>query len=381
MKGKHLGFLLAATLAILLGALLVMRQETMNRPDQGRTLFPNLKTELNLIKKVIIETKDHTVTLVRQEHAWVVQEKDGYLADMGKIRQILIGLAELTVKEPKTKNPELYGKLGLNDVKAEEHSATLVTVIDGKEQAKATIMIGNSRPAKGGSAKEEIYIRLPDNPQVLLTSGTLQLKTKPDEWMEKHLLNIDSQRVQSLRVVHPDGETIVLQKGVPTDTDFQLQQIPNETSIQSQFTLNNMADTVAHLAIQDIRPAPEKDSDPTNVLTAILETFDGLRLTLRTHKADGKQLATLVGAFDETLVQPDEEPDTPTKDDEEKSKMTDSQSETPRLTPKLKSPKEVEREVDALNTHAKQWVFILPDFRVEALSKRMKDLTKPEKES
>lgn len=381
MKGKHFGFLLVATLAVILGALLVMRQESLNRPDQGRTLFPKLKTELNLIKKVLIETKEQTVTLVRQGIVWVVKEKHGYLADMGQIRSVLIGLAELTVMEPKTKNPELYGKLGLNDVKAKEHASTLVTVLDGEEQAKATIMIGNTRPAKGNSAKEEIYVRLPNNPQVLLTSGHIQLKTKPDEWIEKQVLNIDSQRVHSLRVIHPDGETISLQKGKPTDTDMLLQKVEKGRTIQSQFTLNNMADTVAHLTLDDIRPSTKEPLKPEGALKAILETFDGLRLTLLIKKEQGKQRATLESEFDKILVQPEETPEKPTKDEEKKADTKKTPSAEPVLAPKLKSSKEVKLEAEALNKHFQQWMFILPNFRVDAISKRVGDLTKPEQKS
>ena len=54
--------------------------------------------------------------------------KDNYPAALDKVKGSLIGLAELRFREPKTKNPDLHAKLGLQDYKEEGSTSTLVRI-------------------------------------------------------------------------------------------------------------------------------------------------------------------------------------------------------------------------------------------------------------
>ena len=44
-----------------------------------------------------------------------MHEKGGYPADTGKVRKLLIGIAQSTMLEQKTSNAERYGELGVAD--------------------------------------------------------------------------------------------------------------------------------------------------------------------------------------------------------------------------------------------------------------------------
>ena len=51
----------------------------------------------------------------RSTDSWAVVEKGNYPAAQGKMRQLLLGLADLTLVEPKTERPELFARLDLDD--------------------------------------------------------------------------------------------------------------------------------------------------------------------------------------------------------------------------------------------------------------------------
>ena len=112
MKSKTLGILAGLTLTGVLVATFVTQEPTSTAPQGGERVFPQLMSVINDVAEMIVETKEQTITLVRGEKRWSVKEKDGYRADMEKVKSALVGLAELRLQDPKTKNPELYDRLG-----------------------------------------------------------------------------------------------------------------------------------------------------------------------------------------------------------------------------------------------------------------------------
>ena len=64
-----------------------------------------------------------------------VEEKGGYPADVAKVQQALLGLADLTFVEPKTRKPDLYPRLEVEDADKPGTKSTLVTVTDDERFA------------------------------------------------------------------------------------------------------------------------------------------------------------------------------------------------------------------------------------------------------
>ncbi|MBA3613918.1 MAG: hypothetical protein H0W49_13620, partial [Nitrospirales bacterium] len=99
MKAKTLGILAAITIVGIVVAVFVNQEPVSQLPNSGERLFPRLLSVVNDVSEVVVETKDQTVTLMREEKTWQVKEKSGYRADVEKIKQTLIGLAELRILE------------------------------------------------------------------------------------------------------------------------------------------------------------------------------------------------------------------------------------------------------------------------------------------
>ena len=359
--------------------------------QSGELLFPELLSVVNDVNEMVVETKDQTVTLMRGENAWRVKEKAGYRADVEKVKQTLIGLAELRILEPKTKNPELYDRLGLQDKDQEGSLSTTLTLKTPNNPEAAKVILGNQRPAKGNPRMSEIYARKPGDPQTWLITGNLPLEKVAGEWLDKEVTALTTKRVHQVTVRHPGGDTLLVSKDKPEDLDFQLDSIPAGSKVASQFNVNNVVGTLVQLSLEDVKEAQEVNFQDRSGVTAVLETFDGLRLEVQTVKQEDKIFGKFSAEYDQNLVQPvdtipfSEKGETVTAPDSTEDEKAPQSSEAKKIEEMqeelsskedsvLKKPEEVRREVEAFNQRVGGWAYELPTFRVENFSKAKKDL-------
>ena len=392
MKPKTLLTLAGITLVVILGAVF-FGQERQDKPNQsGELVFPGLIAQINDIEEMTIESKEHTVTLVREDEQWSVKEKSGYAASFEKVKPVLIGMTDLRIREPKTKNPDLHEKLGLQDHNAEGSSSTLITLKAKGSNAVASMLLGNQRPGKGNPTQSDLYIRKPNDPQTWLVSGKLPIEKVPGEWLEKSLLNIASKRVQRVHVTHPGGETLKIYKDTPDALDFKVRDLPQGKKVSSQFNVNNVANAVAQLTLEDVKKSDELEFSSKSGLQAVLETFDGLRLTVETMNKDEVVYGKIAAAFDPTLVYKEpakasseekaevksseengnDEKETDASETKESGDKTEKKAEPKESI--LKSEEEVQKEAADLNDKFKDWIFELPKFKVDNFSKKKNDL-------
>lgn len=391
MKAKTLGILAAITIAGIVVAIFVNQNPASQLPNSGELLFPELLSGVNDVNEVVVETKDQTVTLVRGEDAWGIKEKAGYRADVEKVKQILIGLAELRILEPKTKNPELYDRLGLQDKEQEGSLSTTVTLKTPNNPKAALVIVGNQRPAKGNPRMSDIYVRKPGDSQTWLAIGNLPLEKMAGEWLDKEITALTTKRVHRVTVTHPGGGTLLVSKDKPEDLDFQVDSIPAGFKVASQFNVNNVAGTLVQLSSEDVKKEEDVNFQDHAGVSAVLETFDGLRLHVQTAKEENKIFGKFSAEFDPALVRPvDATPSSekgetvPAQNAAQDEKATESpegkQPAEQQTEPSskedsvLKKPEEVQKEIEALNQRAQGWAYELPTFRVENFSKLKKDL-------
>ena len=102
------------TLIVLAGALVIFSalalvgQQRQQPAETGDTLFlPGLQDELDAVERLELVGAGEEViaTLERGNTGWSVSERDGYPADLQKIRHTLLSLAEARILEPKTATP------------------------------------------------------------------------------------------------------------------------------------------------------------------------------------------------------------------------------------------------------------------------------------
>ncbi len=385
MTLKTLSMLAAIATVLIIVAVFTAEQQERGVPATGQPVFPELKTVINDVTELSVATQSGAITLRRQEDLWRVKEKYDYPADLGIVRETLIGVAELTTLEPKTRKPELYEKLGVQDVEAEGSLSTGIILKDAADNTVAATVIGNDRPAQGKSGYKELFIRKAGDPQAWLVEGRLTVEKNPGKWLDKELTQIETKRVRRLVVTHPDTTRLVVEKARPTDLNYQVANLPEGLEIESQFTVNNIVSTVTSLSLDDVKPQNEVPFAGQPVRTAVFETFDGLQGTVQLLPKDDKHYVTISAVFNADLVwKPEPEKDAePEKESEPQAGEPfdgDTQGKEAGTNPEqpgIKSEAEVKAEIEALNKRVGGWVYVIPKFRADTLLKKPQDLLKP----
>ena len=371
----------AVTLILVGAATWVSQHKDPALPQTGQRVFPDLMTKINEVAAIRVSAAEGTFTIVREGESWHVKEKHGYPAHVGKIREALIGLGELTFLEPKTSKPEFYEKLGVQDVEAEGASSTEVTLTDAAATTLAKLIVGNQHPA-GTSGQDEVYVRKSGDPRTWLAMGNLSVPTMADEWLDKDFLEVEPKRVRSLRISHPDATTLRMAKEKPDDHDFTVVNLPTGTEVDSQFAVNNMVSAITSLSFDDVKPKSEITFDDQSVVTAVFETFDGLEVTVTLLPEDEKHYVKVSAAFkDDMIWKPEsEEGADAEKHAEETQEAENAEKEETDVPepekPTIKPAAEVKAEIEALNKRVAEWVYVLPTFRAETLLKKPEDLVK-----
>ncbi len=386
---------------VLIGAAVMLSHQRDRPSDARERLFPALRAVVNEVSELQLSSQRGTGTMLRQGGTWVVKEKHRYPADLGKVRETLLGLAELDILETKTAKPERHETLGVRDVEAEGATSTGVRLTNAAGDILAELIVGRTRPSGSRSRRRELFVRKPGDPQTWLVIGNLSVETDPGEWLDKDILRIEPKRVRRVSVVHPDGTRLQLEKETPDDLDYRVADLPDGREVASQFTVNNIVSTLASLSLEDVHPKGDVALDGVAEVVATIETFDGFEGTVTLRQRDDTHYVTVSAVFNPRMVrQPDPdtkparagdepevsepptatlEPTAPTPPAMPESPTTPEPVTTPATPepPAIKPVEEVKADIDALTRTTAGWVYVIPSFRADTILTKTADLLAP----
>lgn len=272
-------------------ALLVIVLVVVERSDEGaisqsgELLFPGFKDQLNEVTGLRIERfGEDMVEINRDGDAWGVAARDGFPADVGKIRGVLLAVAEAESMEAKTANPDMHDRLGLRAPNADNSKGTLITVtIDNTDYALIFGNVAQTSYRYARRANEDQTWLVNQNPDIPDTAG---------DWLVSDLVDIASTQVQSVSIIHPDGETISIEKATEEDANFAVNDVPEGRELSYSTVGNGIAGALNDLDLDDVRRAVDSDE----VVTTVFETFDGMTVTVRTARAEEENWLSLEAA-------------------------------------------------------------------------------------
>lgn len=197
MSSRSLWMLtLAAALSVLLAVASYDRYGGDVPEMESGSIFTRLKENANRIDRVVISAQEAVTTLVLQPDGWKVKEKGNYPADFSLVRQLLIGAISLTEGEPKTTLPENYRYLELQPLEADDSKAVLIEAFAGEDNL-AAFYVGKQGYQLDGS-QDSVYIRKKEEKRCWLAKGKVLKETRPKNWLNLQLLNVDSTTVESM---------------------------------------------------------------------------------------------------------------------------------------------------------------------------------------
>src|SRR3954471_4381002 len=209
MQQRGFIVLLTATVIVVAAAIVVLAagDRTASPAPSGERALPGLAAKLGDLAWVGLSRGPTKIDFAAVNGSWAVVEKGNYPAAPGKLRQLLLGLADLTLIEPKTERPELFARLDLDDP-ANGKSAQ-IRLNDRTGQTIAELIVGRRRADRLGSGSDAVYIRKPGTDRAWLARGPLDVSGEVVDWLDRRILDIPTTRIASVKFT-ADGATLVL---------------------------------------------------------------------------------------------------------------------------------------------------------------------------
>lgn len=306
--------------------------------EAGQPVLPGLAQRIGDVASVAVKRGTAGYTLQRGQAGWTVPEKSNYPADPGKVRQALLGLADLKYVEAKTRKPDSYPRLEVEDSGKEGSKSALVEVKDSGGAKLAEIIVGKRKPDRLGAGTDGIYVRRPGDAQSWLAQGSLDLSGEAKDWLDRKVVGIPAARIKSVTIVQGDGAKLVLRREKAEDK-FAVADAEADSKWKES-SLGDPASGLDALELNDVRarselPVPE--GTPTTELVA----FDGLTLKTAVFEKDGTWWLRLDAA----------------------------------------GTGDAEKEAGEINARVANWVYAVPTWKANYLKMKREDLVEPAKAS
>ena len=385
MSKRGLMVLIVGVAVLILLAVFGQRGNDTTSSSQGALLIPDLEAALNDVERITLVKagREPVATLERRPDTWVVVEKSGYRADVAKIRQNFIALAEARILEQKTANPQLYDRLGVEDIDGDTAVGIAISLAAGGRELP-TLILGNAEGTKyryarrAGEAQSYLIDRDPDLPR------------NASQWVDANIIDVRGQRVQQVTISHPDGEIVSISKPEPAATaelaglgvemNFEVANVPAGRELLYAGVANVIGNALRELSLEDVEPvdanADAADQQQAQEKVVVeFRTFDGLVVRAHgTEQAEGAwvrfeasfsaeqaaQFAAVAPAASD--VSSDE---APTSDPEIDEDGADN------------SAISASAEAQRINQRVTGWRYRIAGYQYDQMTRRMTDLLKP----
>jgi hypothetical protein len=245
----------------------------------GRLMFPDLASKLQDAARIEIVHQDQTTAIVKHGDRWGLVDRDGYPVQAGKLRGMLTALTELRLVEPRTTDPEQFGRIGLEDPTAKTGSSNLLRVLDASGKPIAALIVGHRRVRTQGNVPEQVYVRRPDQDDTWLAEGNLQVDADPQLWLERDVMNIDHARIEGVVVTLGD-ETLQFVR----DGQKLVMKAPADHPPLEDYKLDDVDRGLELLTFQDVQS--DKASVGDKIGQSVYTTTDGLAVTTTVFKGE-----------------------------------------------------------------------------------------------
>jgi hypothetical protein len=154
------------------------------------------------------------------------------------------------------------------------------------------IIAGKHRDDQLGGGEGGVYVRKPGQPQAWLARGKLDLAGNTADWLDKSLMDMPGAQVKQLVLTQADGSSITMSRNAASDK-FALASMPKDKKLKYDSILDDAADTLDKLQLDDVAPAKDFAFPTTGVSHAQFVTFTGETVAIDLADKDGKSWAKI----------------------------------------------------------------------------------------
>ena len=406
MNAKSLIVLAVVAVAAAAAALTVHQS---SRPDalevDGGYLFPELRNQVNDVDRIVIRSGEEELTVERRDEAWVDPASDGYPVKFETVKQLLMSASGLEVHEAKTKNPDLFDRLGVQDPGAEDSKSKLVEFYVGSGDPLAAVIVGDQK----FGAQPLVYVRKDGENQAWACKGRFAVDTSPYQWFERQIVQLEKAKVREVVIEHPDGEALRLHREEDPGA-FELDGVPEGRELTTPTAAEPIGSALGWLSFEKVRSADQVPFTPETTTVATFRCFDGLEVRVESVEHEDAVWARFTAALGELPEAAVEEPAgadgeaaaaEPAEGDAAAAESGEGDAAAAEAAEggdaagheghdHESEPAEAEQDqvpdiatqadVDEHNAKWSGWAFSLQAFKADQLRKRMEDLLKPVEE-
>ncbi len=258
----------------------------------GSPVIPDLQESLNDVRKIIIYGAKNQVlsTVSRSETGWSVPQKGGYPADVSKVRAMLLNLAEANIIEEKTSNPDLYSRLGVEDVT--HNDAEGIKLVVYFDDSSAELIVGKPGPQINKSR----YVRHVSEETSWLINRKLDLKHPPEYWLKKDILSIEPAQISTVKISLKDGSELEIANSGDDANHFSVVNLSDPDSQVVDAELHQLTNALSSFQLIDIGDA-EKTRQLTPDMLVNYALKSGAVIKLTAYEIDGDYYATVMASL------------------------------------------------------------------------------------
>ena len=288
-------------MALALAAAAVFQQSSSTAPHfQPHPFFPGLSDRLGQLGEIAITTKSGGFHIRQQQGKWVIAERNNFPADAGQVRSTVLGLADLTVIEPKTGRADWLSFVGLIGPD-KGGDAVNVKLLDNGGKAVGEVLVGHTEGAADELGRNALYVRHVDENQAWLARGSLTLKSNATDWLDRNVLNIARDRIKGASVTPEKGPAYNLSRDTKDQPDFKLLDLPAGRTLSFEGSPDGVAGAIASFTFDDVAKADQFDF--TKAPQSVEHTFDGLDLTVKIVAKGTEHWATVAASASDPKAQ------------------------------------------------------------------------------
>ncbi|MFK8028448.1 MAG: DUF4340 domain-containing protein [Gammaproteobacteria bacterium] len=255
----------------------------------GAAIVPALQTAVNDVSELQVVGANNEIlaTLKRQQNGWSVKERHQYPADISKIRSALLSMAEAKIVEQKTSNPDLYDKLGVENIASPNAQGVKAILAYGNE--KSELIVGKPGPQINKSR----YVRLASSDTSWLVDRKIDLKHQPDYWLRKDIFSIEPSEVAAVTITLQDNSRLEISHSEGEEDDVFI--VTNLTDPNSQVVEAEVHQLTNALSSFQLLDVAEKAafSDVESTMKVNYQLKSGVDLHLTAYEIEKDHFAEL----------------------------------------------------------------------------------------
>jgi Domain of unknown function (DUF4340) len=298
----------------------------------GAKLAPALAASGAKPASIVIGQGTTALTLtVTAAGKWTIKDRNDYPAEAEPVRKLLVALAQAELVEPKTRNPDRYSVLELEDPTAKDAKSKSVRVLDAKGAVLADVIVGKRRFEAFGAGKSGTYVRSGKDNLTWLANTEIDAATDVKRWIKAGIFETDGAKLQDVKLEVVGEEALEIAR---VDGKLAFKGVPGDgKKLKDPSAAETIARAAAQIEADDVRRL-EQPPAGTGFSVVTLKGDKGLEIALRVRRDGDAAWVSVVATGDG----------------------------------------EAKTTAEAVNAKARGWEFKVPTAKADAMLKTRKDL-------